>query len=91
MADPTRLTIRPHGEGMSEVVIADSPAGGLIEREKYDGTWRWTVGLGWHNGLPTYGAALDALCADPAFLVDIHGEGRPSANDDSPASGGSDD
>jgi hypothetical protein len=33
--------------------------------------WGWTCGFGWHTGLPTLGAALDALLADPAFGADL--------------------
>lgn len=60
---------------------------GFIEHGPNMHGWGWTVGLGWHTGLPTVGAALDALLADPAFGVDVHGEGRPSANGDSGADG----
>lgn len=29
------------------------------------GEWGWTTGCGWHVGLPSWGAALDAALADP--------------------------
>lgn len=63
------------------------PVAGLIDCGPNLDGWGWTVGLGWHIGLPSVGAALDALLADPAFGVDVHGEGRPSDRTRSDAGG----
>lgn len=57
--------------------LGNGLATGLIERGPNMHGWGWTVGLGWHTGFSSLGAALDALLADPAFGVDVHGEGRP--------------
>lgn len=48
---------------------------GIIERgpnmTRPTGEWGYTLGFGWHTGLPTVGAALDALLADPRLGVDL--------------------
>lgn len=68
--------LRRNADGYSVHLTDDSlPAGFVATGNNMDG-WGWTVGLGWHTGLPTVGAALDALLADPALGVDVHNEGR---------------
>ena len=71
---PSSLPIMDRqGEGYVLYPTAHSlPAGYIQTGPNMDG-WGWTVGLGWHTGLPTLGAALDAALADPAYGVDIHG------------------
>lgn len=59
--------------GFSVHRTAKGPTAGFVEYGPNMHGWGWTVGFGWHTGLPTLGAALDALLADPAFGVDVHG------------------
>lgn len=60
---PNGYEVRLHKNG---------PVAGFVEQGPDMRPWGWTVGLGWHTRLPTLGAALDALLADPAFGLDVH-------------------
>lgn len=60
------------GCGYDVHMNAGGPLVGLVHHGPNMNPWGWTIGLGWHNGLPTLGEALDALLADPAFGVDVH-------------------
>jgi hypothetical protein len=66
------------GRGYEVRLPGSGLASGYVERGPNMRGWGWTVGFGWHTGLATLGAALDALLADPAFGVDVHGEWWPS-------------
>jgi hypothetical protein len=67
--------LRRSGNGYSVHLNERGLPAGYVETGPNMHGWGWTVGLGWHTGLPTFGAALDALLADPAFGVDVHGRG----------------
>jgi hypothetical protein len=64
------------------VRLGGGPNVGFIEHGPNMHGWGWTCGFGWRTGLPTVGAALDALLADPAFGVDMTAEGRHVAPGD---------
>lgn len=52
-------------------VTEDGPTLGHVESGPNMDLWGYTVGFGWHTRLPSLGAALDALLADPAFGADL--------------------
>lgn len=76
---PTLPHLRRISRGYSVHLTVDGPEAGYVESGPNMRGWGWTCGLGWHTGLPSLGAALDALLADPAFGVDVHAEGRTDA------------
>ena len=70
MSDTIPVLCR-NGRGYSVHIVQNGPALGYIENGPNMRPWGWTVGFGWHTGLPTLGVALDALLADPAFGVNL--------------------
>lgn len=74
------VTRLPHlvrtADGYDVLLRKDGPVVGKLATGNNFHPWGWTVGLGWHTRAPSLGAALDALLADPALGVDVHGEGR---------------
>lgn len=57
------------GRQVAVRVTEDGPVCGWLEEGPNMAPFGYTVGFGWHTGLPTLGAALDALLADPRFGV----------------------
>jgi hypothetical protein len=71
--------LRRNGCGYAALLTKDGPEVGYIEYGPNMHGWGWTVGLGWHTGLLSVGAALDALLADPALGLDVHSTSRGDA------------
>lgn len=59
------------GEAFHISRTLDGPALGIVATGNNMDGWGWTCGFGWHTGLPTFDAALDALQADPRFGADV--------------------
>lgn len=78
------MTRHPHlvrtSDGYDVLLRKNGPVVGKIATGNNFFPWGWTVGLGWHTKAASLGAALDALLADPALGVDVHGEGRSHAS-----------